>query len=385
MLPRFLNDLPFPILRLLAGAATAFFAALALGGVVFIAATPEISRWPALATVAGAVLAAMSAGVLVEVRAMGRHRFRIVSAHHAVSFRAAPAVSLGGPKAEAKVRSEFLLESLRDGESNVRLQKFVVEPTGLDPADMLTSWQYACRVAGVGAVEPDPFVSSSRSLQIDLPLGGPLRAGERFTFVEELTFENDLESAARFVFQPSYPAGEQSIVLTFEGPRPFCPRYRIERPPGEPETGEVGATHPNRFGFAWRSAEPGEQLILDWTWDPDSLPKPASETERLVAAARARQEETKEKLATIYVEPGGEQPPAAESAGDHWIIRAARMREAGYSETAVPQTDAASLPGESGFADGNQRQAADDIDTTPAEEHPIIKAAREREKLYKLE
>ena len=382
MLPPFLKDLPFPILRLLAAAATALFAALTLGGVAFIVMTPEISRWPALATVGGAVLAALSASVLVQARAMARHRFRIVSGHHAVSFRTAPATSSGGPKAEAKVRSEFLLESLRDGESKVRLQKFVIEPTGLDPADMLTSWQYACRVAGVGAVEPDPFVSSSRSLQIDVPLGGPLRAGERFTLVEELTFESDLESAARFVFQPSYPAGGQSIEFTFEGLRPFFPRYRVERPPGEPESGEVGAMHPNRFGFAWQSAEPGEQLILDWTWDPDSLPKPESEIERLMAEARTRQEEIKEKLATIFHEPGGEEMPA-ESAGDHWIIRAARMREAGYSGAPLPETDAATLPGESGFADGDQRQAADGIDTTPAEEHPIVKAAREREKSYK--
>ena len=379
-MPSLVRDLPFPILRLLAAAATAVLAALALGGVAIIGMSPEISRWLALATVAGVVLTALSASVLVQVRAMARHRFRIVSAHHAVSFRAAAKTSSGVPTAEAKVRSEFLLESLRDGESKVRLQKFVFEPTGLDPADMLSAWQYACRVAGVGPVEPHPFVSASRSLQLDLPLGGAHRAGERFTLVEELTFESDLESAARFVFQPSYPAGKQSIDLTFEGPRPLFPRYRIERPVGEPKSGEVVSMQPDRFGFTWQSAEPGEQIILDWTWDPDSLPKPVSETERLIAEVRERQAEMREKLSTIFTGPGTEDIPA-ESAEDHWIIRAARMRAGAVAAT--PETDSASLAGESGFADADRGPAADDIDATPAEEHPIIKAAREREKLYK--
>lgn len=384
----FPKTLPFPVLRLLASGATALFAALALVAFVTLAVLPEIPRWLAMAAVICAVAAAYFAGELIRLRALVRHRFRIVSGHHVVSFRAGAPRPSGAPSAEAKVRSEFLLEALRPGESRIRLQKFVAEPTGLDPAAMLAEWRYGCRIAGLGAVEPQPFVSVSRSFQLDLPLETPVRTGERFTLVEELAFETELESAARFVFQPSYPAGEQSIELVFDGPKPFFPRYRVERPPAEPESGEVGAMHPNRFGFVWRSAEPGEQLILDWTWDPESLPEPVSETERLIAEARVRQEEIKQKLATVFTEPAPEGPPG-ESAEEHWIIRAARAREA--MDAVVPGAEAPpSLPGESGFADERLAEAPAaaanaEVDPTPAEEHPIIKAAREREKLYKSE
>lgn len=378
----FPKTLPFPVRRWLAAAAAAVSAALAVSGFALIAVLPEIPRWLALIAMVCVALTALFAAVLSRLQALARHRFRIVSGHHAVSFRAAPPRPCGGaPKAEAKVRSEFLIEALRDGENKIRLQKFVIEPSALDPAQMLAEWRYACGIAGVAAALPHPFVSPSRSFQLDVPLGSPVRAGERFTLVEELVFETDLESAARFVFQPSYPAGGQTVELAFEGPRPFFPRYRVERPPGEPESGEVGAMHPNRFGFVWKSADPGEQLILDWTWDPDSLPQPMSETDRLIAEARQRQEEIKEKLAAIFTDPEDEESPG-ESAEEHWIIRAARAREALYS--GEPEPEAPSLPGESGFADDGQAPA-EELDDAPADEHPIIKAARAREKLYKKE
>ena len=145
---------------------------------------------------------------------------------------------------------------------------------------------------------------------------------------------------------------------------------------GQSQSGDLLAEG-SRLGFVWEHAVPGEQLVLEWEWDPESLPVPKSETERLIAEARKRQDEIQKSLATQFLEEGGAGEgegageEKGESAEDHAIIRAARLRESLASGYAPP------LRGDAGFAgDGMD-------DTSPAEEHPIIKAARAREKLYK--
>jgi hypothetical protein len=98
-----------------------------------------------------------------------------------------------------------------------------------------------------------------------------------------------------------------------------------------------------------------------------------SETERLIAFARERQAELEKRLAVQFrdVEPDESDTAPAE---EHWVIKAARLRETLYAG-GTPETP--TLAGDSGFVS--------DADDTPAEDHPIIKAAREREKLYKDE
>jgi len=363
--------LPFPIARLLAGFATAAFAGASLGGAALLAALPEIPRWLALGTAVCVVLAGLCAYLWTRLRALARHPFRIRAARHRVVFRNAAADPSGVPLAAATVSSETEFECLRSGATSLRLQKFVTEPSGLDPGRLLSDWGYQCRIGKGGEgtrATPRPYLSSSRSLQLDLPLAEPMRAGARFTVAEELGFETLLDAPARLVFQPSYPAESQSVEIAFQGVRPLRARYVIERGLGEVETGALDVEGGSRLSLVWNDAEPGQQLAVDWDWDPASLPAPLTEIERLIAAARARQREIETLLATQFSDSLSQETDG-EGAEAHWIIRAARMREAGFGG-GTPD-----LQGDAGFVG--------DADDAPAEEHPIVKAARAREKLYK--
>ena len=344
------------------------FAGLAVGCLSVIVGTAQPPKSFALAAIVAVIMAAACTAWAMRLAALARFPFRTLGARHAVTFGKGKLRDDGAMVAEARVHSESEFESLADGQKSVRLQKFVVEPTTLDPQDLLTDWNYACSI-GEQIFAPEPVLSSSRSLRLDVALAKPSKAGGRFPIVEDLTFESFLEGPARLVFQPSYPSGAQSIEIAFEGPTPHAARYRIERGLGNSESGDLALSESggeSGISFVWERAEPGEQLVIEWDWDPATLPQPMSEAERLIAAARKRQEDFQKILATQF---GAEESRSgSEGAEDHALIKAARAREAGHAPSAAPP-----LSGDSGFVD--EFESADD--------HPIIKAARAREKLYK--
>lgn len=361
--------LPYPLARRLSSWGAVAFAALAAAGLAAILLKVEPVQVISLATVIAVVFAAACVAWFARLKSLARHPFRATRARHTVTFRGRDMREDGVMLAGASVASETEFEALAAGQKSVRLQKFVVEPTALDPDDLLQDWSYTARIGGAEQAA-QPYLSPSRSLQLDVTLQVPPQPGARFDISESLSFDVFLDAPARLVFQPSYPSGPQTIEILFDGPRPLRPRYRIERGFGQSESGDLAAEGP-RLGFVWEHAAPGEQLVLDWEWDPESLPEPQSETDRLIAEARKRQDEIQKALATQLLEEEGAGEGDGESAEDHAIIRAAHLRETLVSGHAPP------LPGDAGFAD-------DDMDdTTPAEEHPIIKAARAREKLYK--
>lgn len=367
--------LPYPLARQLSRWGTTLFALLAAAGLAAILLEAGPVQIVSLGTVVAVVFAGASYAWSARLKTLARHPFRAVSARHSVHFKGRDLRGDGVMLATASVASETEFEALAPGQKSVRLQKFVVEPTALDPQDLLQDWSYSARIGGADSPAA-PYLSPSRSLQLDVSLQIPPAPGARFDISEELSFDTFLDAPARLVFQPSYPSGPQTIEILFEGPRPLRPRFRIERGFGLSESGDLLAEG-SRLGFIWEHAVPGEQLILDWEWDPESLPVPSSETERLIAEARKRQGEIQKALAAQLLEEenAGDGEGAGEgegdSAEDHAIIRAARLREKLISGHMPP------LPGDAGFADDGVD------DTTPAEEHPIIKAAREREKLYK--
>jgi hypothetical protein len=343
----------YPTARLLAIWGTAVFSGLGLGGMGALAAIPQPPRAIALGTVAAVILAAAFVAWGMRLAALARHPFRTLHARHSVTFGRGAMTDHGGASVTAKARSEFEFESLAAGQTSLRLQKFVIEPTALDPQELLTDWSYACRL-GDDAPVPQPFLSTSRSLQLDVALKEPSLPGARYNVAEELSFESFLDVPARLVFQPSYPCAAQTVAINFEGPRPRHPRFKIDRGLGRCESGDL-VVEESRLDFVWNRAEPGEQLEIEWDWDPETFPKPASETERLIAAARKRQDELQKLLASQIA------ADTIEGEGALEIIRAA------HEASGAPP----SLPGDAGFAD----------DT--ADEHPLIRAARQREKLYK--
>lgn len=350
----------YPLARRLAAFGTAAFTAVAAFGLALILMAAQPAQLISLATVVAVVFAAACLAWYLRLKALGRHPFRAVSARHVIAFRPRESRGDGVMLASATVASETDFEAIEGALKFVRLQKFVVEPTALDPQDLLQDWGYSARISGAESAAT-PHVSPSRSLQLDVALETPPRPGARFTISENLSFDVFLDAPARLVFQPSYPSGRQTIFIALDGPKPVNPRFRIERGLGRADSGPL-ASGDAGIAFVWERATPGEQLVIEWEWDPKSLPAPQTETERLMAEARRRQAEIQEKLAVQYLEEedfGGGQ-------GDS----AARIREL------LASGRAANLPGDAGFSD-------DVADTTPAEEHPIIKAARARERLYK--
>lgn len=359
--------IPFPVARALTRWGSVGFAGLAVGCLSVVVGTTQPPKSFALAAIVAVIAAAACTAWAMRLAALARFPFQTLGAGHTVTFGKGRLRDDGAIIAEARVHSDSEFESLVDGQKSVRLQKFVVEPTTLDPQDLLTDWHYACSI-GEQIFAPEPVLSPSRSLRLDVPLAEPSKAGARFSIAEDLTFESFLDGPARLVFQPSYPSGAQSVVISFDGPKPLSARYRIERGLGNSESGDLALSESGAesgISFVWERAEPGEQLVIEWDWDPATLPEPMSEAERLIAAARKRQEDFQKILATQF---GAEEGGDGESAEAHAIIKAARAREALYVQGAAP-----ALSGDLGFED--EQQGADD--------HPIIKAARAREKLYK--
>jgi len=356
--------IPFPVARALARWGSVICAGFAVGCLSVIVGTAQPPKSFALAAIVAVTMAAACTTWAMRLAALARYPFQTLRARHTVTFGPGRLRDDGAMVAEAQVHSDSEFESLTDGQKSVRLQKFVVEPTTLDPQDLLIDWNYACSISEQ-IFAPEPVLSSSRSLRLDVSLAEPSTAGARFPIVEDLTFESFLEGPARLVFQPSYPSGAQSVAIVFEGPKPLSARYRIERGLGNSESGDLTDSN-SEISFVWQRAEPGEQLVIEWDWNPATLPQPMTEAERLIAAARKRQEEFQKILAIQFQAGEG----GGESAEDHAIIKAARAREVLYAQGAAP-----ALSGDSGFEDEQQG----------AEDHPIIKAARAREKLYKSE
>ncbi len=329
----------------LAGSVLFTGAAAAGVGALILAATPP--RWLALGSVACVAAAFACAAVRSRLRRVGRHPYRVLRDRYAVTFRLdQEAYSKGIRQARARARIETLYESLREGQESVRLQKFVSESTRLDPKRVLEEWSYACHVAGEGreerAVSPEPFLSHSRSLELDLKLPEPVGKGQTFTLVEELEFAADLEDEAPcLIFQVSYPTASRSVEISFEGLRPAEAGYRIDRGHGAVEAGALEASEVGDGGSCiahhWERPQVGEQLVIAWAWERASLPAAPAATEGLMAAAMAGQKSMVELLASQAIAGGEMGAGAASSEGDE--------------------------------------------ETTPAEEHPIIKAARARERL----
>lgn len=323
-------------LVLFTGAAVAATAALALA--------PAAPRWLALGPVASVAAAWACAAARSRLARVGRHSYRVLHERAAMTFRLdEEAYRQGLRQACGRARIETLYESLGEGQETVRLQKFVSEGTRLDPTRVLEEWGYACRVAGQGGgereVSPEPRLSDSRSLQLDLKLPEPVARGQTFTVVEVLEFPADLEDEGpSLTFQVSYPTARRSVEISFEGLRPAQAGYRIDRGHGPIEVGALevsGLGDGRRIAHDWGRARVGEQLVIEWAWDRASLPAAPSGTEGLIAAALARQRSMTGLLAAqtmtgmetgagAAAPEGGEEAASAE---EHPIIKAARARE----------------------------------------------------------
>jgi hypothetical protein len=320
------------------------FTGAAVAGIGALAFAPTAPRWLALGSVACVAAAWACAAARSRLGRVGSHSYRVLRERTAMTFRLdEEAYRQGLRRARGSARIETLYESLCEGQEIVRLQKFVSESTRLNPMRVLEEWGYACRVAGQGGekceVSPEPFLSDSRSLQLDLKLPEPVGRGQTFTVVEELEFPADLEDEGPcLVFQVSYPTASRSVEISFEGLRPAEAGYRIDRGQGPIE---AGALEVSEFGDGRRivhdcgRARVGEQLIIQWAWDRASLPAVPSATEGLIAAALVRQQSMAGLLASQTITgmetgagaaaPEGDEEIA--SAEEHPIIKAARARE----------------------------------------------------------
>jgi hypothetical protein len=417
-----------------AALALAALAAAAAGAILWL---PQAPRWLALAAVACVAAAFACAAAGRRLHELGRHRFRVLGERYTLTIRPDEEAK-GAARARGHVRVETVYESLRDAQSSLRLQKFVAEPTRMDPVALLKDWNYACRVVGPEAREaPDKggpggkeereaaaqaTLSESRSLQVEVTLPQPVARGETFTFVEDLDFASELrDGGASLTFQVSYPTRSHDVEILFEGLRPETAEYRINRGQGVAETGplavgDLGGAR-TRIVHQWRRPEVGEELALRWRWDPRSLPAQPSASETLIAEARARQAAIQERLAAQIEGADGTAPALAPkeageggSAEDHPVIKAARAREqalSGRSPTPAPPSQARAAPeggkprADDPMAEAMARQTtirdllaaqvrteedaarAAPADPTgeggSAEDHPIIKAARARE------
>jgi hypothetical protein len=346
-------------------------AGLALAGVAAIAGQPSAPRWLALATVALGIASVALLGGHVGMGELARQGFRIVHARHGLVFRAD--TDTGEPLLRGHIRSDTDLESLVGAQRTLSLQKFVVEPSSLSANATLAEWNYVSRIdlGGAGGetepASPHAAISPSRAMQLRFDLGREAGRGERVALREELDFTADPAERASLVFQSPYAAERQDFDLVFEGVRPEAAEFRIERGPGIVESGPLAVEEAGekrwRVRAAQRGGRAGDQLVLTWTWDAETLPAPLPIADRLLAMARRRQEEMAALLAA-GADIWGEEAILAmdsvrhgESAEEHFIIRQARGREATIRGGAAPPAH----EGES------------------AEEHPIIKAARARQ------
>jgi hypothetical protein len=322
----------------------------------------------------------------VALDEFARERFRIVRARHGLTFRAD--TDTGEPLVRGHVRSGTEFESLAAGQTALTLQKFVAEPSALSANVTLAEWNYACRIVSgeAGAAEesellsPHAAILPSRAVQLRFDLGRELARGERFTVTEELDFATDPAERPSLAFQSPYAAEQQDFDLVFEGVRPTSAEFRIERGPGTLESGplEIEEAGQNRWRVraVQRRARPGDQLVLGWAWDAETLPAPLPIADRLLAMARQRREEMAALLAA-GADTWSEEAALAmdavrrgESAEDHFVIRQARIGEATIAGRG-------SRPDLSSRARG--AAAPERADTGSAEDHPIIKAARARE------
>lgn len=328
----------------LALAGLVLFTGAAVAGTIALALAPTAPRWLALGPVACVAASWACAAARSRLGRVGRHPYRVLHDRTAITFRLdEEAYRQGLRRAHGRARIETIYESLGEGQETVRLQKFVSESTRLDPTRVLEEWGYACRVAGQGGgdreVSPEPHLSDSRSFQLDLKLPEPVARGQTFTVVEEMEFPADLEHEGPcLTFQVSYPTARRSVEISFEGLRPAQAGYRIDRGHGPIEAGALEVSELGdgpRISHDWGRARVGEQLVIEWAWERASLPAAPSATESLITTALARQRSMAGLLAAQTITSmetgagaaapeGGEESASAE---EHPIIKAARARE----------------------------------------------------------
>ena len=341
----------------LSGAVVLMALGLAMAAAILVMAEPP--KWLALGGLASLAAALAVMGWTLRRGAGADYRFRVLREHCAITLRPDARAPEGGEtRARGRVRTETLYQSLAQGQTHIRLQKFFAEPTATEADALLRDWQYACRVTaqdGKGAMEvpaPPAWISDSRSLQVDVALPQPLRRGETFALEEELDFVGDVgKEGGAYAFQASYPTRRRTVEILFEGLRPVEPGFRIGR--GQAVVGEGAIPVEDRgegrfrIAFVWNDPAVGDELSLRWSWDPALLAAPQSEADRLIAEA----------LADRAAPQQAPQPPATGP---------------GSAPGSGPESAPESAPGS-----GPESAPAG------AEEHPLIKAARTREARYR--
>lgn len=322
--------------------AAVLFAVVGTAGTFLIVFDLYFSRPLALATILGLVLGAACAAAWFNLRSLRRYCVRVLDDHTTLSFRRGdPAKRAEIGAAAGLIHAVTRFQCLRQSLDSLQIQKFVSEPSEIDPSLLLKEWNYAGRIAvrqvGPCAVQPAPQLSDSRSLLFSYRLPHPVAPGETFTLTEDMSFLCDLSKPGDFyVFQIREPTRRRTVDFLFNGLRPEKAGFRLDDGHRGYTTGrlEIEETGPEtyRVSYQWKNPAVDEELRIFFTWP-----------EEMVRAAEA------ERAA------GGLSPATGE------LLSAALDGEDTASASPVPELPAA---------------AADESET--AEDHPVIKAARER-------
>ena len=261
----------------------------------------------------------------------GRHHVRILHELSTITFRAGERE--GVVCGHIQVATTY--QSRRDGLTSLRIQKFIAEPTRIDPNALLEGWGYGCRMEGAGAVEPVTEISESRSLMLDFTLPQPVDAGEILTLNEEMDIQCDLRNQdTAFTFQVRNPTDRRAIDVIFRGPYPESALFRLDNGHRDYVEGVLDVVETEGgfrgFHYAWNSPRPGEELHLSWNW-PETVVKKARDAAERVNPANDPELASgfASRMMVGDMGPGTEDGEDEGScAEDHPLIKAARARAA---------------------------------------------------------
>ena len=212
----------------------------------------------------------------------GRHHVHILRELSTITFRAGEREGT----VCGHIQTATTYRSRRDGLTNLRIQKFIAEPTRIDPNTLLEGWGYECRMEGAGAVEPATEVSESRSLMLDFTLPSPVDAGATFTLSEEMDIQCDLRNQeTAFTFQVRDPTDKRAIDVIFEGPCPESALFRLDNGHRDYVEGVLDVVETESgfrgFRYLWNTPHPGEELHLSWAWPEVAVKRVREAAERI--------------------------------------------------------------------------------------------------------
>jgi len=291
-------------------------------------------------------------------------------------------------RAQGRIHVETRLQSLHEDLETLKIQKFISEPTAINPIGLLNEWGYAGRIStsqgGASIVQPAPQISDSRSFDLIFNLPEPMARGEIFTLTEDFSFFTDLsQPGATYVFLVRDPTRERLIDVLFEGLRPENAEITINNGHGELTilALDVEETGPGawRIPYRWKRPGVGEELRLSWNWGVE-----------VVEAARADFRSVNSTRTILSAAADASQPsigfaqdmPARESAAKIVATTAdGQPLEKGEEEIYSRMTETIDTQGQQSGPQqpqpvpvGNDEQPAGAL----ADDHPIIQAARAR-------